>query len=815
MAIKNFFNKIFTLIELIRLPYIKRATDREFKMINSYTDYFKKKAILHNTILYQSHNGMGMSDSPLAIFKELISHPSYKGYKHIWVVNDINNPTINQYSSMSNVKFVKLHSDEYLMYLASAKYLINNHSFPSYFQKREEQIYVNTWHNTPSLYDESSNYGRVYANTQRNFLQVDYLLTDSLQNAKNLMESYDLDGIFKGKILAEGYPRIDLVLNSNSQLVKKQLSNCTTYKSNQKLIIYSTTWKNEYFSKQNDDIKLTDFLAQLKLNIPTGFQLLLNIEGLPPATINENLKDLIIPSYMDINEILSITDFLISDNMHIINDFAFTNRPIIFFTNEEVDSFEIPVKICTDLTAVTKAMRNMSNTLTSDIKYGSETSKITPKIIDSVLNNNSSWKIYSIANEKTNLIFYCGGFLNNGITTSAINLINNIDYDRFNVIVVDNIRTDKASIENFKKINHNATKLIRVGAMNISVSEWYIHHYITKKGLINNRLEKYLPFNLYKREAQRLFGNIDYDVAIDFSGYVPFWSFIFAFGGFKKKAIYQHNDMHAEYYKKINNKFKHKQKMNLIFPIYKYFDKIIAVSKNTRDENIKNLSKYMEETKAVYVHNCIDSEKIKQQIKVNEEMVLEETTFLLSSKDISDGNLQIKGIKKPTKNKINFVTMGRLSPEKDHEKLLRAFKEFYTKKKDSMLYIIGEGVLETQLKELTYNLGLQKNVIFTGQLTNPYSLISQCDCFILSSNHEGQPMVLLENLIIGMPIIATDIPGNRSILQEDYGLIVENSVNGLVQGMEQYLNNNLPRFNMFNYTSYNKEALDKFYKEIL
>lgn len=816
MALKKLFSKIFTLIELIRLPYIKRATDREFRMINTYTDYFKKKAMLNKTILYQSHNGIGMNDSPLAIFKELISNPNYQDYTHIWVLNNLNSPLVNQYRSISNLKFVKLHSDEYLKYLASAKYLINNHSFPSYFQKREEQIYVNTWNNTPHLYDEDSNYGRIRANTQRNFLQVDFLLTDSLQHAQNLLEAYDLNGIFNGKVLEEGHPRIDLVLNSDSNLVKQQLSNnIPSYDSKQQLIVVSATWKNKCFSGQNGETNLIDFLLQLKQNIPSGFQLLLKIEGLSSDNINDKLKDNIIPSHMDINEILSITDLLISDNMDIIKDFSFTNRPILFISNEEVESLDIPVKVCSDLNVVSKLIKNMSSTITSNKKPIAKMSKITPTIIDSILTNNSSSKIYSLANNKTNLIFYCGGFLNNGITTSAINLINNIDYKRFNVIVVDNIRTEKTSIENFKKINPNAKKLIRVGPMNITVSEWYIHHYITKKGLINNRLEKFLPVNLYKREAKRILGNINYDVAIDFSGYVPFWSFLFAFGGFRKKVIYQHNDMYAEYYKKINNKFKHKQKMNLIFPIYKYFDKIIAVSRNTRDENIKNLHQYMEENKAVYVHNCIDPQKIKQQIEIKEEMVIEETTFLLSNKDISEGNLQIRGIKKPTKNKINFVTMGRLSPEKDHEKLLRAFKEIYTKKKDSMLYIIGEGILETHLKELTYNLGLQENVIFTGQLTNPYSLIYQCDCFILSSNHEGQPMVLLENLIIGMPIIATDIPGNRSILQEGYGLIVENSVNGLIQGMEKYLNNCLPRFNVFDYTSYNKEALENFYNEIL
>ena len=48
-----------------------------------------------------------------------------------------------------NVKFIKFQSVEYREYLATAKYLINNVSFPGYFTKRKEQIFVDTWHGIP------------------------------------------------------------------------------------------------------------------------------------------------------------------------------------------------------------------------------------------------------------------------------------------------------------------------------------------------------------------------------------------------------------------------------------------------------------------------------------------------------------------------------------------------------------------------------------------------------------------------------------------------------------------------------------------
>jgi CDP-glycerol glycerophosphotransferase len=98
-------------------------------------------------------------------------------------------------------------------------------------------------------------------------------------------------------------------------------------------------------------------------------------------------------------------------------------------------------------------------------------------------------------------------------------------------------------------------------------------------------------------------------------------------------------------------------------------------------------------------------------------------------------------------------------------------------------------------------------------MTNPYFLINKCDCFILSSNHEGQPMVLLESLVLGKPIIATDIPGSRSILQDVYGKLVENSEAGLVLGMENYILNGY-KGKEFHYREYNDKALDMFYTEV-
>lgn len=59
----------------------------------------------------------------------------------------------------------------------------------------------------------------------------------------------------------------------------------------------------------------------------------------------------------------------------------------------------------------------------------------------------------------------------------------------------------------------------------------------------------------------------------------------------------------------------------------------------------------------------------------------------------------------------------------------------------------------------------------------------------MSSNHEGQPMTLLEALVLNKTIVATDIPGNVSVLDNRGRLIVENNVNGLIDSMEKLSTN--------------------------
>lgn len=109
--------------------------------------------------------------------------------------------------------------------------------------------------------------------------------------------------------------------------------------------------------------------------------------------------------------------------------------------------------------------------------------------------------------------------------------------------------------------------------------------------------------------------------------------------------------------------------------------------------------------------------------------------------------------------------VGRLTPQKDFETLLRAFA-LVRARRDARLLIVGEGPERGRLEALARELGLEKDVELPGTVSNVYAYMSQASVFALSSAWEGLPTVLIEAMACGAPVVATDCPsGPSEILQ--------------------------------------------------
>ena len=121
------------------------------------------------------------------------------------------------------------------------------------------------------------------------------------------------------------------------------------------------------------------------------------------------------------------------------------------------------------------------------------------------------------------------------------------------------------------------------------------------------------------------------------------------------------------------------------------------------------------------------------------------------------------------KNHFVFINVGRLAPEKGQLHLLRAFAyfckeaEFARENRRPGLVLVGDGELFEPLRQMSVDLGISDQVLFCGRQANPADYMRASDVFVLSSNMEGMPNVLVEALQSGLPCIATEC-GAREIL---------------------------------------------------
>ena len=203
---------------------------------------------------------------------------------------------------------------------------------------------------------------------------------------------------------------------------------------------------------------------------------------------------------------------------------------------------------------------------------------------------------------------------------------------------------------------------------------------------------------------------------------------------------------------KINSKkYRHRIKPSAKL-LYKRADKIVAVSQGVADDLYTNFDVMKE--KLVTIYNGYDINLIERQ--ANE-----------------------KSSQKFDKECFYFLNTGRIDSSKAQWHLIRAFGKVAHKHSECRLVICGQGPYRDLLENIVKENGLQKQVIFLGFVKNPYAISKQCDVFVFPSMHEGLPNALIENMICGLPVIATDFrSGAREILapDTDYKYQVQNDM---------------------------------------
>lgn len=118
--------------------------------------------------------------------------------------------------------------------------------------------------------------------------------------------------------------------------------------------------------------------------------------------------------------------------------------------------------------------------------------------------------------------------------------------------------------------------------------------------------------------------------------------------------------------------------------------------------------------------------------------------------------------------------VARLSPQKGHENLLKAFAIAQKQRPETMLWIVGDGPLRKKLVKLAENLGIANNIRFWGDRDDIPEILKALDIFIHTSFHEGMPTAVMEAMAGGKPIIVSNVDGVASLIDDgETGWFVE------------------------------------------
>lgn len=179
---------------------------------------------------------------------------------------------------------------------------------------------------------------------------------------------------------------------------------------------------------------------------------------------------------------------------------------------------------------------------------------------------------------------------------------------------------------------------------------------------------------------------------------------------------------------------------------YAEFDKIFCVSKHLKNQIQTTFPRLYNKTDVFY--NIINTDKIK---KMANEPLLE---------------------LRACETQLVLVTVGRLSHLKGQDKIPQIARNLLDRGHNFVWYLLGEGYLETELKEKIKQYNIAENVILCGRNDNPYPYMKNCDIYVQTSKTEGWGLTVNEAKILNKPIVTTD----AGVMSEQ----IENGINGII-----------------------------------
>lgn len=131
---------------------------------------------------------------------------------------------------------------------------------------------------------------------------------------------------------------------------------------------------------------------------------------------------------------------------------------------------------------------------------------------------------------------------------------------------------------------------------------------------------------------------------------------------------------------------------------------------------------------------------------------------------------------------FTLVHVGRFNFQKNHRRVLDAFRLFIREIPDARLLLLGDGELMDKTRQYVRDLSLEDKVSFLGSQSNVYPYLHDADLFLLPSDFEGMPMTIIEAMGTGLPIVATAVGGVPDMIAHgESGLLTDLTAESVCQ----------------------------------
>jgi CDP-glycerol glycerophosphotransferase len=284
---------------------------------------------IEDMVVYTSFNGRQCSDSPRAIFDELVRRGA--PLEHRWVIAD------GMAIAPEGSRAVREGSREHYEVLARARYVITNDHFPVFFRRREDQVCLQTWHGTPlkrlgfdvSAMHKTKREFEIHWEEQRRNWQ--YVISPNRFSTPILQSAYQLDS----EMIETGYPRVDVLARPDAQDAGRRLRATLGVPEGVRTVLYAPTFRDQVTDRRGRyrlDLHLD--LDRLRQAVGKDTVILFRkhhyVLDPVPATPDGFVRD--VTSYPDATELMLAADVLLTDYSSMMFDFANTGRPMLFFT---------------------------------------------------------------------------------------------------------------------------------------------------------------------------------------------------------------------------------------------------------------------------------------------------------------------------------------------------------------------------------------------------------------------------------------------------------------------------------------------------